>query len=121
MLSWGGFSARALAQKESPLQRLYDGGARLSRLLDLDERASGMLAPAFGPEGIPRSDVTLVSAGQPAGRLVYPRSARSTIWLPIAPVPAKRRYPLRWAQANWPRPTCWRPWARVSISAISGT
>ncbi|KDP87869.1 Zn-dependent protease [Cupriavidus sp. SK-3] len=76
MLSWGGFSARALAQKESPLQRLYDGGARLSRLLDLDERASGMLAPAFGPEGIPRSDVTLVSAGQPAGRLVYPRSAR---------------------------------------------
>ncbi|MDR3382697.1 TldD/PmbA family protein [Cupriavidus basilensis] len=76
MCSWGGFSARALAQKESPLQRLYDGGARLSHLLDLDERASGTLAPAFGPEGIPRSDVTLVQAGLPAGRLVYPRSAR---------------------------------------------
>jgi predicted Zn-dependent protease len=76
MCSWGGFSARALAQKESPLQRLYDGSARLSHWLDLDERASGTLAPAFGPEGIPRSDVALVRAGQPAGRLVYPRSAR---------------------------------------------
>ncbi|GAB7550446.1 TldD/PmbA family protein [Cupriavidus sp. 8B] len=76
MFSWGGFSARALAQKESPLQRLYDGGARLSPLLDLDECATGTLAPAFGPEGIPRSDVKLVRAGLPAGRLVYPRSAR---------------------------------------------
>ncbi|MDF3832166.1 metallopeptidase TldD-related protein [Cupriavidus basilensis] len=76
MLGWGGFSARALAHKESPLQRLYDGGARLSPLLDLDERASGALAPAFGPEGIPRSDAALVRAGRAAGRLVYPRSAR---------------------------------------------
>ncbi|MGO4581053.1 metallopeptidase TldD-related protein [Cupriavidus sp. 2TAF22] len=76
MLSWGGFSARSLAQKESPLQRLYDGAAQLSGMVDMDERASGALAPAFGPEGIPRSDAALVRAGLPVARLVYPRSAR---------------------------------------------
>jgi len=76
MLGWGGFSARSLAHKESPLQRLYDGSERLSGLIDMDERASGALAPAFGPEGIPRGDAALVRAGLPAARLVCPRSAR---------------------------------------------
>ncbi len=76
MLSWTGFSARALANKESPLQRLQDGSARFSPLVDLDERVAGALAPAFGPEGAPRSDVQLVRAGRFAGQLVYPRSAR---------------------------------------------
>ncbi|MFZ6044903.1 TldD/PmbA family protein [Pseudomonas sp. CR3202] len=76
MLAWGGFSARALADKESPLQRLRDGSARFSPLLNLDEQVAGALAPAFGPEGAPRSDVALVRDGQLAGQLVYPRSAR---------------------------------------------
>lgn len=76
MLGWGAFSARGLADKESPLQRLYDGGARLSPLVQLDETASGALAPAFGPQGLPRADVALVRDGVAAGRLVYPRSAR---------------------------------------------
>ncbi len=76
MLAWGGFSARALADKESPLQRLQDGSARFSPLLNLDEQVAGALAPAFGPEGAPRSDVALVRDGRLAGQLVYPRSAR---------------------------------------------
>jgi len=76
MLGWGGFSARALANKESPLQRLYDGGASLSPMLQMDELASGALAPAFGPQGLPRADVALLREGAAAGRLVYPRSAR---------------------------------------------
>lgn len=76
MLSWTGFSARALANKESPLQRLQEGSARFSPLLHLDEQVAGALAPAFGPEGAPRSDVSLVRDGQLKGQLVYPRSAR---------------------------------------------
>ncbi|WP_271412062.1 TldD/PmbA family protein [Pseudomonas sp. Q1-7] len=76
MLASTGFSARALANKESPLQRLQGGGARLSPLLNLDEQVAGALAPAFGPEGAPRSDTALVRNGQLAGQLVYPRSAR---------------------------------------------
>ena len=76
MLSWTGFSARALANKESPLQRLQDGSASFSPLLNLDEQVAGALAPAFGPEGAPRSDVALVRDGKLAGQLVYPRSAR---------------------------------------------
>jgi predicted Zn-dependent protease len=76
MLSWTGFSARALADKESPLQRLQDGSAHLSPLLNLDEQVAGALAPAFGPEGAPRSDVALVRDGRLAGQLIYPRSAR---------------------------------------------
>ncbi|GLZ86530.1 hypothetical protein Pres01_25810 [Metapseudomonas resinovorans] len=76
MLSWTGFSARALANKESPLQRLQDGSAHLSPLLNLDEQVAGALAPAFGPEGAPRSDVPLVRDGKLTGQLVYPRSAR---------------------------------------------
>ncbi|AOE85687.1 TldD/PmbA family protein [Pseudomonas sp. TCU-HL1] len=76
MLSWTGFSARALANKESPLQRLQDDSARFSPLLNLDEQVAGALAPAFGPEGAPRSDVALVRNGAFAGQLVYPRSAR---------------------------------------------
>ncbi|UCO96024.1 TldD/PmbA family protein [Metapseudomonas lalkuanensis] len=76
MLSWTGFSARALANKESPLQRLQDGSASFSPLLNLDEQVAGALAPAFGPEGAPRCDVALVRDGKLAGQLVYPRSAR---------------------------------------------
>ncbi|WP_028631226.1 TldD/PmbA family protein [Metapseudomonas resinovorans] len=76
MLSWTGFSARALANKESPLQRLQDGSARFSPLLNLDEQVAGALAPAFGPEGAPRSDVALIRNGKMPGQLVYPRSAR---------------------------------------------
>ncbi|WP_375738536.1 TldD/PmbA family protein [Pseudomonas boanensis] len=75
MLAWGGFSARALANKESPLQRLQEGSAQLSPLLDLDERVAGAMAPAFGPEGTPRSDVALLREGRLTGQLVYPRSA----------------------------------------------
>ncbi|WP_044872893.1 metallopeptidase TldD-related protein [Pseudomonas sp. LFM046] len=76
MLSWTGFSARALANKESPLQRLQDGSAQFSPMLSLDEQVAGALGPAFGPEGVPRSDVALVRNGRLTGQLVYPRSAR---------------------------------------------
>ena len=75
MLSWGGFSAQAIASKNSPLQRLYAGEATLSPLVSLDEQVSGSLSPAFSEEGYPRRDLTLVSAGSADDRLVDSRSA----------------------------------------------
>lgn len=76
MLCWGGFSARALATKESPLQRLDGDGARFSPLLGLHEQVAGALSPAFTAEGSPRSDVALIEQGRLTGRLVGSRSAR---------------------------------------------
>ncbi|KSP85546.1 Zn-dependent protease [Pseudomonas aeruginosa] len=76
MLCWGGFSARALATGESPLQRLHNGDALLSPLLNLGERPAGSPSPAFSAEGSPRADVELIGGGRPGGRLVSSRSAR---------------------------------------------
>lgn len=75
LLSWGGFSARALADKHSALVRLHEGDARLSPLLHLEEQVSGALTPAFSAEGYPRRDLCLIRAGQPGERLVSARSA----------------------------------------------
>ncbi|WP_110950964.1 TldD/PmbA family protein [Pseudomonas bohemica] len=75
MLCWGGFSAQSLADKTSPLQRLYDGQASLNPLVSLDEQVSGSLSPAFSSEGYPRSDLSLVVAGAAKDRLIDSRSA----------------------------------------------
>lgn len=75
MLCWGGFSAQSLADKTSPLQRLYDGQASLNPLVSLDEQVSGSLSPAFSSEGYPRSDLSLVVAGAAKNRLIDSRSA----------------------------------------------
>jgi predicted Zn-dependent protease len=70
MLTWGGFSAQAIASKGSPLQRLYAGDQALSPLVTVDEQVSGSLSSAFSRDGYPRSDVKLIS-----GQLVNSRSA----------------------------------------------
>jgi predicted Zn-dependent protease len=75
LMSWGGFSARALADKDSPLQRLHAGEARFSPLLHLQEQISDSLTPAFSSEGYPRRDLNLIHAGQPGEQLVGARSA----------------------------------------------
>lgn len=75
LLGWGGFSARALADKDSPLQRLHSGEARLSPCLHLQEQVSGALTPGFSSEGYPRHDLELIRAGQPGAQLVSARSA----------------------------------------------
>lgn len=75
MLCWGGFSAEALASKTSPLQRLYNGDAHLNPLVCLDEQVTGSLSPAFSPEGYPRQDLSLISAGLAREQLVGSRSA----------------------------------------------
>ena len=75
MLSWGGFSAQALASKHSPLQKLYASEAGLSPLVWLDEQVSGSLSPAFSDEGYPCEDLALVAEGRAQGQLTNSRSA----------------------------------------------
>lgn len=75
MLTWGGFSAQAIASKGSPLQRLYAGDQALSPLVGMSEQITASLSPAFSRDGYPRSDVTLIADGRAHGRLVNSRSA----------------------------------------------
>ncbi len=75
MLCWGGFSAQSLANKTSPLQRLYSGDAQFSPLVSLDEQVSGSLSPAFSGEGYPRRDLTLIREGKGIDQLVGSASA----------------------------------------------
>ncbi|WP_327439483.1 TldD/PmbA family protein [Pseudomonas donghuensis] len=75
MLCWGGFSAQAIATKNSPLQRLYSGDASLSPLTSIAEQVSGSLSPSFSDEGLLRSDLRLIDKGQALDRLICARSA----------------------------------------------
>ncbi|MDQ3204699.1 MAG: metallopeptidase TldD-related protein [Pseudomonadota bacterium] len=75
MLSWGGFSAQAIASKSSALQKLYAGESAFSPLLSLDEKVSDSLSPAFSGEGYPRSDLGLIVKGQAGAQMVSSRSA----------------------------------------------
>ncbi|WP_339231914.1 TldD/PmbA family protein [Pseudomonas sp. FSL L8-0168] len=75
IITWGGFSAQAIASKGSSLQRLYAGDQSLSPLVTVDEQISGSLSQAFSTEGYPRKDVTLINAGKAEGQLINSRSA----------------------------------------------
>lgn len=75
IITWGGFSAQAIARKGSSLQRLYAGDQSLSPLVTVDEQISGSLSQAFSTEGYPRKDVTLINAGKAEGQLINSRSA----------------------------------------------
>ncbi|WP_053151576.1 TldD/PmbA family protein [Pseudomonas sp. P97.38] len=75
MLSWGGFSARAIASKQSPLQKFYAGEAAFSPAVGLREQVSGSLSPAFSDEGYPRDDLALIAQGAASARLINSRSA----------------------------------------------
>ncbi|WP_122664211.1 TldD/PmbA family protein [Pseudomonas viridiflava] len=75
MLCWGGFSAQSLANKTSPLQRLYSGDAQFSPLVSIDEQVSDSLSPAFSGEGYPRRDLTLIREGKGVDQLVGSASA----------------------------------------------
>ncbi|MFL1390272.1 TldD/PmbA family protein [Pseudomonas tritici] len=75
IITWGGFSAQAIASKGSSLQKLYAGEQSLSPLVTVDEKISGSLSQAFSTEGYPRGDVTLINAGKAEGQLINSRSA----------------------------------------------
>ena len=76
MLEWGGFSARALATQQSPLAKMRSS-ARLDPRVSMSEDTASGVAPAFQSEGFARPpDVPLIVAGELAGSLVSPRTAR---------------------------------------------
>lgn len=75
IITWGGFSAQAIASKGSSLQRLYAGEQSLSPLVTINEQISGSLSQAFSTEGYPRADVPLIRAGKAEGQLINSRSA----------------------------------------------
>ena len=76
ILSWGGFSFRAMRTKTTPLIRLAEEKARLHPSVEIAENVSGGVAPNFQEEGFIRPDrVMLVEHGQLASCLVSPRSA----------------------------------------------
>ena len=79
MLCWGGFSARALATKQSPLTKMRDGAdpARLDPRVTIAEAFADGVAPAFQSEGFVRpTRVPLIDAGRLVGELASPRTAR---------------------------------------------
>src|SRR5476649_2864206 len=59
IITWGGFSAQAIASKASSLQKLYAGEQSLSPLVKDDEQISG----------------SLINAGKAEGQLINSRSA----------------------------------------------
>jgi predicted Zn-dependent protease len=76
LLSWGGFSARARATKQSPLLRM-DQGQKLSDKVTLVERTrEGVAAPFQGDGFVKPPAVTLIERGALAEALVSPRSAK---------------------------------------------
>jgi predicted Zn-dependent protease len=81
MLCWGGFSARALATKQSSLTRMRGengaDGLTLDPILNMTEANADGVAPGFQAEGFARpARVPLIQAGRLVGALTSPRTAR---------------------------------------------
>ena len=80
MMCWGGFSARALATKQSSLTRMRSGDADEARLdprVTIVEATSEGVAPTFQGDGFVRpARVPLIEAGRLTGSLVSPRTER---------------------------------------------
>lgn len=76
MISWGGFSARARATRQSPLLRM-EHGATLARQVTITENTEDGIAPQFQDEGFVKpAAVPLIEGGKLAEALVSPRSAK---------------------------------------------
>jgi predicted Zn-dependent protease len=80
IMCWGGFSARALATKQSSLTRMRSGDAdevRLDPRVTIVEATADGVAPAFQAEGFARpAGVRLIEEGRLTGSLVSPRTER---------------------------------------------
>lgn len=77
MLNWGGVSEKAQRTKQSAIQKLVDGEARLSPRVSLREHTATGLAPAFDAAGFVRPPVVeLIERGEHRGALVSARTAQ---------------------------------------------
>ncbi|HZM37182.1 MAG TPA: metallopeptidase TldD-related protein [Burkholderiales bacterium] len=76
LLSWGGFSARARATRQSPLLRMQEG-ALLSPKVSITENTEGGVAPGFQGDGfIKPAKIELIREGALGDALISPRSAK---------------------------------------------
>jgi len=76
ILGWGGFSARALETRQSPLTRMRER-ERLDPRVSIAEDTADGVAPGFQAEGFARpARVPLVREGALVGALTSPRTAR---------------------------------------------
>jgi predicted Zn-dependent protease len=76
LLSWGGFSARARATKQSPLLRMQEG-APLSPRITLIEKTNEGVAAGFQADGFVKpAEVALIAEGKLKEALISPRSAK---------------------------------------------
>jgi len=76
LLRWNGFSARAVATKQSALGRM-ESGMRLDERVSIREDFLAGVAPGFQSDGFARpARVPLIERGALAGSLVSPRTAR---------------------------------------------
>lgn len=76
LLSWGGFSARARATRQSPLLRMQEGATLSPKVTVMQNTAAGV-APGFQGEGFVKPPaVTLIAQGRLGDALVSPRSAK---------------------------------------------
>jgi predicted Zn-dependent protease len=76
LLSWGGFSARARATKQSPLLRMQEGRCLSDRITLMENTRDGVAPPFQGEGFVKPASVTLIHAGKLGDALVSPRSAR---------------------------------------------
>ena len=78
LLCWNGFSARALATRQSALGRMHGpDGACLDPRVSIAEATADGVAPWFQDEGYARPGVVpLIEAGRLTGAMVSPRTAR---------------------------------------------
>jgi predicted Zn-dependent protease len=76
LLSWGGFSARSRATKQSPLLQM-DSGKKLSAKVTVIENIADGIAPRFTADGFLKAPhVALIEKGQLHDALVSARSAK---------------------------------------------
>jgi predicted Zn-dependent protease len=76
LLSWGGFSARARATKQSPLLRMQEGETLSSKVTFIEKTSEGV-GPGFQADGFVKpAQVTLIGKGLLEQPLVSPRSAK---------------------------------------------
>jgi predicted Zn-dependent protease len=84
LLSWGGFSARSRATKQSPLLRMESGSALSAKVAMIENTAEG-IAPGFQGDGFVKPPrVTLIEQGRLRDALVSPRSAKEYGLVPNA-------------------------------------
>jgi predicted Zn-dependent protease len=86
LLSWGGFSARARATKQSPLLRMQEGEELSPKVTLLENNAAGF-APNFQEDGFVKPPrIALIEHGRLREALVSPRSAKEYGLVPNAGV-----------------------------------